>query len=174
MGALTLHDLDEIRKQGLRPTIVGCFVNDKKVLLVFHEEYNLWQLPQGGVGNNEEAEKALQRELREELGEDLVMYAKRKPNYMGRDQIVFKESKHGMRELQTDDGKPVKMQGKCYLFYAIEVPVTQLDMEASEFDNYKWVSYDSALATAEEIYQPGKQRITQKAIELLNEQGFIE
>lgn len=174
MSALNLQDLDQIRKDGLRPTAVGIFINKKRALMLYHEEYNLWQFPQGGIQNGETPEDALTREMREEIGEDLIRYSEEKPVYLGRDQIVFKSNKHGGRRLKTDDGKPVNMKGKAYLFYAIEIPVESLDMEASEFEKYSWATYDEAVDIAEKIYQPGKQRVTQKALELLKEQDLIK
>lgn len=174
MNALTLQDLNEMRSKGLRPTAVGCFINKKRTLMLYHDEYKLWQFPQGGVQNNESIEKALNREMREEIGEDLIRYSENGPVYLGNDQIFFKSSKHGSRSLEIDSGKKVTMKGKAYLFYAIEIPIESLDMEPSEFDKYTWADYQEALEITEKIYQPGKQRITQKAIELLKEQKFIE
>ena len=42
------EELDALRKEGIRPSVVGCFINNKKLLLVYQKTFNLWQLPQGG------------------------------------------------------------------------------------------------------------------------------
>lgn len=173
MSEITLQDLDDIRKTGLRPTVVGCFINKKKTLIVFQEEYNIWQFPQGGVENKHTVQKILQREMREEMGEDLVKYATESPIYLGRDQIIFKKDKFGSKRLNLDDGTLVKMKGKSYLFFGIKIPVEHLDMEASEFDKYRWLNYKDAVEIANTIYQPGKKRVTLKALDLLKEHKLI-
>lgn len=171
---VTIQDLDDMRKQGLRPTVVGCFVNKRRALVVYQEEYDLWQFPQGGIEQGETCELVLKREMREEMGEDLVRYAEEPPVYMGRDQIIFKENKYSSRKLQLDSGEQFKMSGKSYLFYAIKIPVESLDMESSEFDKYRWLNFSDAVELANTIYQPGKKRVTLKALDLLKETGFID
>ena len=53
MNTPTLQEIDAIRKEGMRPQVVGCFVSNKKTLLVYSEKYNLWQFPQGGIDNTD-------------------------------------------------------------------------------------------------------------------------
>ncbi len=36
-----LEEIDAVRKTGLRPGIVGCFLHNKKILFIFKEKYNL-------------------------------------------------------------------------------------------------------------------------------------
>ena len=49
----SLQKIDQIRQEGFRPEVVGCFVCDQKMLFVYYKKHNLWQLPQGGINNQE-------------------------------------------------------------------------------------------------------------------------
>ena len=64
----TLEELDKDRSDGLRPSVVGCFLNSGKILFVYQKTHQLWQLPQGGVDNHETTIDAFKREMTEELG----------------------------------------------------------------------------------------------------------
>ena len=66
----TQKQLEEIRKEGYKPGVVSCFVNNGNLLMMFKREYNLWMLPQGGIANQENAEQALDRQIQEELGKE--------------------------------------------------------------------------------------------------------
>jgi len=170
---LSLAQIDQIREQGLRPQVVGCFVNQGKILFVYKENFNLWQLPQGGIDNKETLEQALWREMKEELGEKFVGAAEQEIEILGTGQLPFPKKLHGSRDLQTDDGKPVQMTGKKYIFLAIKAGIQELDLSESEFDNYRFVDYAQGMELAETIYQSGKKRITTKVLELLKKAGLV-
>lgn len=53
-----------------RPCVVAAFINDKKELLVGRRKHlpAAWQLPQGGIEENERPDQAVFREVKEELG----------------------------------------------------------------------------------------------------------
>ncbi len=54
-----------------RPSVVGVFVNENnQVLVALRSDTRTWQFPQGGVEENEEEERALFREMKEEIGCD--------------------------------------------------------------------------------------------------------
>lgn len=66
-----------------RPNVVGLIINNEnKVLLVapVRHEKNLWQFPQGGVGRGESKDKAIFREMREEIGTDKFEILKKIPD----------------------------------------------------------------------------------------------
>lgn len=171
---LSLEKIDSFRKQGLRPDVVGCFLNDRKILFVYHKEYNLWQIPQGGIDNRETAEDALVREMGEELGADFVAGCEDKVYYLGEDKIEFPKQTQDIRELFSDDGQQFKMIGKKYFFFAIPCPEPKLDLSVTEFSDSKWLGYDDAIKLSGAIYQSGKRRVTEKAIKLLKEFDLIE
>ena len=149
----------------MRPVVVGCFVNEGRILFVYKSKHDLWQLPQGGVKNKEKMPDAFVREMGEELGEDFVKKAL-EPQFFGEDQLEFPPYLHGSRKLQADDGNEIEMIGKAYLFCQAQTSETDLDITKSEFDDYKWIPIDEARSFAEEnIYQKGKQRMTLKVID---------
>jgi len=169
---ITLPEIDAIRKSGLRPQVVGCFVHDKKILFVYKKEYDLWQFPQGGVDNGETVEKACDREMAEEVGE--VFASKTvKGGVVGEDQIVFPNETQNTKALATDDGTPVFMRGKKYFFMALKAESPDFNVEETEFDDYRWLDYADALDLASSIYQSGKRRITLTALKILHEKGLI-
>ncbi len=173
MNKIILSDIDNIRKQGFRPEVVGCFVSEKKVLFVHDKEYDLWQLPQGGIDNGEDIATATEREMTEELGKDFV-YEMDDLNVIGDDQLIFPMATQGSRDLKTDDGEGVHMQGKKYFFISIVAPREELDIDQTEFDDYRWLAYSEAMELCNKIYQKGKRRIIIKALNLLREAGNIK
>ena len=172
----TLKQIDQIRQQGLRPQVVGCIVNDeKKILLLFREEYNLWEFPQGGIENRESLKTALEREMEEETG---VEFASRL--VLRRDLIVnvaevqFPSRTKGSRELTTDGGKEMLMEGKkyffCNLLYEGEEPPNLAEIE---YDDFVWASHSVAKFLANKLYQRGKRRITLETLNILRDKGII-
>ncbi|MDP2631597.1 MAG: NUDIX hydrolase [Candidatus Uhrbacteria bacterium] len=169
----SLQKLNEIRASGYRPVVVGCFLYDQKILMLYKSEHGLWQLPQGGIDNNELLEDALFREMKEELGDALVKSANKSIEVFDRDVVEFPLNTQGSRELKTDDGKDVQMKGKLYFFAALSSSTNILNLDETEFDDYKWLVYSEAREVARGIRQKGKRRITIKAIEALHEIGKI-
>lgn len=170
----SLTDIDTIRKVGFRPTAVACFILNRKVLLVYHEEYKLWQLPQGGVDNEELPEETIRREAEEELGVSFVANMTDDLQFIGRDRVEFRPEKYNVRDLKSDAGEPLEMRGKEYLFFAVPVTKDELKVAESEFSQHEWHTFRSAQARIEEIYQPGKQRITRRAVQFLLDEGVID
>ncbi len=163
----SLEEIDEIRRSGFRPQAVGCFLNGKKILFLFKEEHKLWQLPQGGIDNDETLGQAVSREMSEELGKEFIDAVKIN-SVIGENQVVFPSHTKGSRELQTDDGQEIFMKGKKYFFVAIDTDSTDLDIHKTEFDDYQWLPYDEALKLSQTIYQQGKQRITVDVLHTLH------
>ena len=174
MDKPSIQEIDEIRKQGFRPQVVGCFLNNKKLLFIFDKKYNLWQLPQGGIDNLETVDQAFGREMIEELGEIFI-----KTNdtgsisLIGEDQVMFPTTTQGSRDLKSDNGEVIFMKGKKYFFLTSIANNPDIDIESTEFDDYKWVSFSEGLALTDKIYQKGKQRITMKVLNILKESNLL-
>ena len=168
----SLEEIDAIRKSGYRPQVVGCFLNDKKILFLFKKEYNLWQLPQGGIDNQESIENAMIREMTEELGKKYADSMKINC-LVGYNQVEFPNETKNLRNLITDDGQKIFMKGKKYFFIAADMNITSLNIKETEFDDFKWLNYDDAIELSKTIYQPGKQRVTVDALNKLKEAGLL-
>ena len=166
MKSPSLKEIDSIRKKSFRPVVVGCFINQERLLFVYKKEHDLWQLPQGGIENRELLEDAFKREMSEELGDGFMIQAEQ-CQFLGQDELGFPTHLHGSRKLRTDDGQEIEMKGKAYLFCRSEIEVDKLDISKSEFDDYKWIPISEANDFSEIIYQKGKRQITLRAISKL-------
>ncbi len=169
----SLAEIDKIRNQGLRPQAVGCILNGKKIFFLFKEKHNLWQLPQGGIDNQETIDQAIKREMKEELGEKFVNSCDQTTLIIGEDQVLFPTSTQNAKELRNDKGEKVFMKGKKYFFVLVNTNNSKINIKDTEFDDYQWLSLAEAMALANKIYQPGKKRITIKALNLLKEAGWL-
>jgi ADP-ribose pyrophosphatase YjhB (NUDIX family) len=56
------------RSQLILPGVAGAVVKNGKILLVHHREFGKWQVPGGFMELDESVEKAVEREIHEELG----------------------------------------------------------------------------------------------------------
>ncbi len=163
-----LKIIDNIRKQGFRPQVVGCFIYNSKILFLYKKEHNLWQFPQGGIENEETIQQALKREMTEELGKDFINNCDlSNPLIFNEQQLKFPSSSKGFRELKTDLEEKIKMKGKRYFFIKIPTNKTKIKINQTEFDDYQWLTFAEASSKAKEIYQKGKRQLTLKAIESL-------
>ena len=171
----SLGDLDNDRKEGLRPSVVGCFLNSGKILFVYQKIHQLWQLPQGGVDNKETLTEAFKREMIEELGSDFVKQTSFKPTFLSVDKIEFPPDKQGLRELKLDAGEPITMKGKKYYFLYATSSSTNLKFPTNEeYNDFKWVDYDEAKKLAETSAQGGKLRITTAVLENLKTKDLLK
>lgn len=175
MALLTLKQIDNIRKQGFRPQIVGCFINkNKQLLFVYDKKHKIWQLPQGGIENKEKINTAFWREMEEELGRDFIKTCEKDINLIYEDKIAFPISQRGSRELYADDGEKINMLGKKYYFFTAYSNADKIDLSKTEFDDYQWLNAAKSSELAKNIYQKGKLRITNKVINTLIEKNFLK
>lgn len=149
--------IDLLRKAGLRPQIVGYIIRDGEFLLTYSKQYNLWFVPQGGIDNKETAEKALYRELGEELGIKLQKSLYGKPELIHLDKIMF-SSAIGSRDLRTDSGESVVMKGKYYLHYIVQSNIQEIDIRDTEFDKLIWIGKEKLYIVPKIINVPTKKK----------------
>ncbi len=169
----TTSQLNDIRKKGFRPGVVSCIVHNKMLLLFYKREYGEWQLPQGGIENGESIEDAVNREMLGELGANLTASFLKPYELIGEDELVFPKQHHGVKELKTDEGEDILMQGKKYYFCVINVPTEDVAITETEFDDYFWLPFDQALYLANQSKAVNKKKLVVKVITLLKELGFI-
>lgn len=172
--AISAEKLNRMRRSGFRPGIVGCFIYKKKILFMYSAKHDLWQLPQGGIDNKETIREAIFRELTEEMGDFLEKCCEHEFILFGENKIEFPKKNQGYRKLFTDEGKEVLMKGKKYFFIIINAHSPDVRLKKTEFDDYYWLHYSDAKKFAEKIYQKGKRRITEFAIERLYKKGVID
>lgn len=170
---ISQKEIDSIRKSSFRPQVAICLVHDKKVFMFYKEKYKLWQFPQGGINNGETIKSATIRELNEEMGIDLSKHIVKDPVVLFEDKISFPERLWGSRSLVLDDGLKMMMKGKHFFYIALEIDLDSFDMEATEFDEFELVNAAEAEGIVNQIYQFNKQRISQRAIDFLEEEKII-
>lgn len=164
---ITTKKLDKDRHDGLRPVVVGCITKGEKILFLFQREYELWQLPQGGIEPGETILDALKREMAEELGSFSEKLDYDKAELLGFDKVEFPKKNQGVRELTTENQKEIYMRGKKYYFVKVESRSKDVEIENTEFEKYRWVESSDVQNLLCQIYQKGKRRITKQALRLL-------
>ena len=170
----TLEEMDSLRRSGFRPSVVGCFLNNKKLLLVYHKGHNLWQLPQGGVDNKQSLDQAFVKEMSEAVTSDFLQTTDPQTKLIGVNQIEFPPSKQNLTPLATDDGQSVPMKGKHYYFLTTTARETQITISSTEFDEYRWLSYDECINVIKQTNVGGKLRITLNILNILKDQGLLQ
>lgn len=133
----------------------------------------MWQLPQGGIDNQETIDQAIKREMQEELGKKFTNFFDKTILVIGEDQILFPAPTQDVKELINDNGEKIFMKGKKYFFVLVNTNNSEINIEDTEFNDLQWLSLAEAMALANKIYQPGKKRITIKALNLLKEAGLL-
>ena len=173
MEKFTIAEIDDVRNSGFRPQVVGCFINDRKILFLYKKIHDLWQLPQGGIDNGEDIDASFTREMAEELGGKFTASVTSDISLVGSDEIDFPKQTQNSRELKNDKGEIIFMKGKKYFFIAATSDTLEIDIAETEFDDYKWVTHAKALVLCNEMYQQGKKRITLNALSQIKSLGLI-
>ena len=98
--------MDALKEHGYRKNVAIVVVNSAGKILACRrsDKFRTWQLPQGGVDDNESAEEAMYRELEEEIGTssvhligqlpDAIRYdwpdhLRKERGFLGQEQIYF-------------------------------------------------------------------------------------
>ena len=126
-------------KEGYRPNVAMVVLNSKnKVLICRRTNTKTWQFPQGGVDDNENLEKAMYRELLEEVG-----LRKDDVQYIGEsDDTIIYDIPKTLRS-KVLGGKFKGQEQKWFLLrIKNDDHEIRLDYEAfPEFDTFEWVSF---------------------------------
>ena len=144
-----------IDSDGYRANVGIVITNDKKqILLAKRFKQNGWQLPQGGIDEDETELDALYRELREEVGLD--------PSHVT---LIAKTPKWLRYELPDEHvrrtQKP-KCIGQKQVWYLLKLDSSDdeisLDLHDDvEFDDWKWVDYwspvDEVINFKRDVYE---------------------
>jgi NADH pyrophosphatase NudC (nudix superfamily) len=162
------------RQEGLRPGVVVCVIDrDSKILLGKKEKYQIWELPQGGIAENENLESAIKREIIEELGNSFLpaIFVPEQP-LVHIDQVIFPENTVKEKFLSAGE-KSFPMLGKKY-YFCLAAKTKDIEPEKFEYQDFKWVSYDEGIKLIEAIPQKGKKRILKTIFSILKENQFIK
>jgi putative (di)nucleoside polyphosphate hydrolase len=116
-----------------RKGAVAIITNDKgKVLAFQRRDYQAaYQLPQGGIGKNEDIKETLLRELNEETGiEDITIIKKCNR------EICYK------KPFKKDNNE---YEGQCHIYFLCKLNNEWKFKKNNEFISFKWMSFDELL-----------------------------
>lgn len=172
--SLEKENFTQDRLAGLRPGVVVCVVNkEQKVLLGLKKKYQIWEMPQGGIKEQESLAETIKREIKEELGEEFLpaLFIPDKP-LVATDQVFFPEKNLQDKKLSVK-GKEVPMTGKKY-YFCLAARVKDIEPTKIEYEDFKWVSFEEGKLLVDKILQKGKKRILLNILGILKENGFIK
>ncbi len=121
---------------------------------------SVWQFPQGGIDQGESPEDALYRELREEIGTDLIEIIAEYPEWMSYD-FPNKTSK----KMYPFDGQ----KQKYFLVKLKADAIINLETKEPEFMEYKYVSYSNIFDDISHMKKP----IYKKVLDHFKKHGYI-
>ncbi len=122
---------DEIYRDNVAAIIIN---KDKKVLMCEHAWIDdAWQFPQGGVEEKEEEEKALIRELFEEIGTDKFVIISKM------DEKISYKFPYYLREKYNFDGQ--EQRYFLLYFYGNDNEFRFDNQPKPEFKSFEWVEY---------------------------------
>ncbi|PJE59964.1 MAG: hypothetical protein COU85_00850 [Candidatus Portnoybacteria bacterium CG10_big_fil_rev_8_21_14_0_10_44_7] len=165
---------DQDRRQGLRPGVSVCiFDRQNRVLLGWKKEYNIWEIPQGGLEEQDATlPHAVAREIKEELGPKFAAaLAIPQKCLLDIDKIVFPQSGLHGEKLKVGT-KQYPMVGKKYYICAAAL-TKKIQPEKIEYQDFQWVDFAQGIKIASRTKQKGKKRILEKIFRLLKENAFI-
>lgn len=75
MKTLFVFDYKDYKENGtvgIRPSVRGIIIREGRIAMVHSRKYDYYTFPGGGIGRNESKEEALIREIREEVGLEVI------------------------------------------------------------------------------------------------------
>lgn len=168
-----LAEINAVRRKGLRPQVVGCFVNEGKIFLFYDKRQEIWHFPQGGIDNMELKAESLEREMIEECGNTFWKNVK-SFELIGEYEIKFPKKLWGNRSLRVDQGGEVEMVGKYYFIFCLQTSARSAIINETQFDDYIYANFDQANKLVMSIYQKNKREMYQEIIEKLHKKSLIK
>ena len=127
------------KNEGYRPNVAMVVINSmNKVLICRRKNTRTWQFPQGGIDNGEDIEKAMFRELSEEVG-----LSKADVSLVGESEGTITYDIPKTIRSKVLGGKFKGQEQKWFLLkLKKDNSEIKLDNETfPEFDKYEWVSF---------------------------------
>lgn len=141
-----------------KPTVSAIIVNEAKHILITHNKNHaadFWKFPQGGVEDGETEEKAILREMKEEIGTDDLVIIKK---------CITKYWYEWPSEVQEKKG----FLGPSLTYFILKCPKgVVLNPNMSELDQIKWVDSETLKYLFKEI--PGFLEVLDKLLSELSE-----
>ncbi|MEK7125850.1 MAG: WecB/TagA/CpsF family glycosyltransferase [Patescibacteria group bacterium] len=140
-------------KNTYRNNVAGFVINDtNQVLLVerANEKNEHWQLPQGGVDDDESEEQAVLREMREEVGATNLKIVGKHSQKHTYDWPAWHQLRGGY-----------KGQSQTIFYLRFDANSDKIAIDEKEIKSYQWVDIDKAVS----IVHPMRRAMTEMAVE---------
>jgi len=153
---------EEIYRPNVAMIIVSSEYPQKKDVFIAQRNdlTDIWQFPQGGIDEGEEAKEALFREMEEEIGTDNAEIIAEYPEWISYDfpEKIAKKMKpyHGQTQ-------------RYFLLKLAKDAKINLDTKHPEFMNYKFVDIKSVLEHTAYFKQP----VYEKIINYFKKEGLL-
>ena len=124
-----------MEKENFRKNVALILINKNKKVLVCEHIWikGAWQLPQGGVRENESEEEALYREMNEEIGTTNFVILDKMDK-----ELTYKYPNYLKRKYSVEG--QIQRFFLAY-FYGDNSEIRFDNQEKPEFQNYEWVDY---------------------------------
>jgi len=132
-----------VKKLPYRDNIGGLVFKGSKYLLVQRTNWpdNFWKLPQGGINEKEKKDKAIRRELNEELGTDKFKIIK-----------LFPFTHQYDWDKESINLANFRWRGQKQFFFLVEFTGDKINLNSEELKNYCWVTKDELLKRIDVIH----------------------
>ncbi len=123
-------------KEKYRQTVAGIIINENKQILMCEHIWidDAYQFPQGGINDNEMADKAIMRELAEELGTQKFIIVDKMPEKL---KYVLPANLRKKYDLYGQEQRYFLLY-----FYGKDTEISFTKQNKPEFKSMKWVNVD--------------------------------
>jgi 8-oxo-dGTP pyrophosphatase MutT (NUDIX family) len=118
-------------------TVEVFVVFKNKVLLRFHDKYNIWLSVGGHIELDEDPNQAAIREVKEEVGLDVTLSSSQQQFMYRDDQFVELIPPHGMNRHRIS---PTHEHVTMVFFGTATSDVVKVEYEGDKSDDWKWLS----------------------------------
>ncbi len=154
------------KKDSYRPNVAMIVVSNnypekKEIFVALRNDLSdIWQFPQGGIDEGEEAQEAMFRELKEEIGTKKVKIIAEYPEWISYDFPVKISKKM----------RPYKGQKQRYYLVKLKKSAKiNINTKHPEFSDYKFVGIDDVLSLSASF----KHKVYKKVIKYFKKEGLL-
>ena len=154
------------RNKIYRPNVAAVIVSkdyplERSIFIAERTDLNgIWQFPQGGIDEGESSEEALFRELKEEIGTELVTIIAEYPEW-----LKYDFPPHIAQKMAPFSGQ----KQKYYLVQLQPSATINLETEHPEFKQYRFVSVDELFECTAHF----KKNVYQEVISHFRAKGYL-
>lgn len=175
-----LAHLNLVRKEGFRPCMIAVLILNNRVGICEAKDYHWYEFPQGGIEPGELPIQTIEREIKEELGEQFSNQCHFPPKTIKH--LFDVQNKMKVKgNLVLDNGEYVNPKGKQYMVFAVELnndlpqppQINQEDIDV-EFKQCLWVKASEAKELIKRTSHVVKREVAFRAVNMIDKLNLIE